>query len=210
MGRSTGEMSMGETVTQDRITVYQIPRGKVRFVLAPENGEPIMSPVPMTPGLYHRDPLRSVAGSDFMYLAPCQHQTTFYVYRVWVKDVARFARNFVPEDHLLPQDGKCFMGLNFSESDFPAVQHAIELACCQCVELDIEGALAAICSEYTQRRRDLSVSSKHLSCPPAGSEIGSADPPAGASFAQEIRDTAVSDARYLAEQVEAEKGVVPQ
>lgn len=162
------------SVTRDRITIYQIPEGRVRFVLAYGYGQRIMSDEAIAPGLYLRDPMRSSLSTEQMYLVPVDHKTRFCSYAVQVADAERFAKSFAPEDHLLPQDGRCFMGLNFSESDFPVVQDAVELACSECAELDVEGALTAICSEYVQRRNG-----DHLSCPSPRSELGVSGPAAG-------------------------------
>lgn len=89
---------MGATVTQQRITVYDIPEGKVHFVLTWGVDRLTMSNMTLPPGLYLQDPVRSVAGPAMMHLTPVERTTTFHTVLVRVSDVERFARNFVPEN----------------------------------------------------------------------------------------------------------------
>ena len=92
---------MNATVTQDRITVYDIPEGKVHSVLATEGEQRVMSKEPMRPGLYLRDPLRSRPGQELMCLTPLD-EAPAYSRIVRVSDVVKFARNFVPENEEVP------------------------------------------------------------------------------------------------------------
>ncbi len=92
---------MNKSLSDDRIVVYRIPANTVRWILAHDSGRPIMADATMVPGLYIRDPFRSVEGRDTMYLVPFEHEAMFYSYEVLVSDVAPFAVNYVPEtDHL--------------------------------------------------------------------------------------------------------------
>ena len=82
----------------NRITVYDIPEGKIHFVLAWEGDRLKMSDMTISPGLYLRDPVRSVASSAMMYLTPLERKTGYYTVLIRVSDVAEFARNYVPEN----------------------------------------------------------------------------------------------------------------
>lgn len=92
---------MSNNLPGHRIVVYRIPPNTVRWILAWDSERPIMADATIAPGLYIRDPLRSVKGCSTMNLMPAEHETTFYSYVVLVAHVMPFAVTYVPEtDHL--------------------------------------------------------------------------------------------------------------
>lgn len=87
---------MPPTVSDDRITVYQIPEGTLCVWCGTHDGEAVYSETKVPAGLYVKRPGRAPADRELMRLFPVE-RCSGHGYVVQVADVARFARNYVPE-----------------------------------------------------------------------------------------------------------------
>lgn len=88
---------------------------------------------------------------DSICLVPLGYPATEYTSpHYWVDEryAIRFAVPFIPQDHEPPQEGKCYLGLNFEPSDWEAVQDALLTAATKSMGGTTEGDLVHICAFY--------------------------------------------------------------
>lgn len=133
------------------ILVYRIPEGanvgSCGYTPAKRQGL-----LPADDYVEHRQlGYRGDAAGDQICLVPLGYPASIFTSpHFWVReaDVANYAVPFVPQDHELPEPGKCFLGLNFEPADFELIQQALLTAATKSMGGATEHDLVHICAFY--------------------------------------------------------------